>query len=581
MKLCVPERILESHAMWLGKTGAGKSSAMRHIVEWLLSKDGRVCIIDPKGEWHGLKSSADGRSPGFKVIALGDFKEPKAQDVPINEMSGKPVAELVASGNRPCIIGMRGWTITAMSRFWIDFASALFNCNTAGGIKLFIDEIQNFAPKERTGFGSENMGLHWTKRLLSEGRGIGLAVMAGSQRPASVHNGVLTQCETLVAMRVIHKSDRKAVTEWIEGCADPDSGREMVDGLAQLQRREAFVWSPECGFGPVRLTFPMFSTFDSFAPPQAQKRITAGGWAGVDLDEVKAKLASVIEEQKAKDPQELQKELRHKNAQIAKLEREIVAFHNNAVKQVEQVSVPVLGEIDKKIITDIELSIREMFGQSTKTWEFIGKEVSRLREQLITVIQKFPASVQTARSQIPLAPRHRQGDSPSLPRAVPVRTAVPTNSNGSLAKAERLILTAALQHHPNPSTKTQLAIRSVYSVTSGGFNNALGKLRSLGLLIGGGDRITVTETGIGMMPDYRPLPISEELLKQWLDKLPKAESTILNVISNYPGGVDKEDVARGSGYSSTSGGFNNALGRLRTLELINRGWPAKINAELT
>jgi len=108
-QLPFPRKILNQHSATLGKTGAGKSSALRVSVEQLLTEKKRVVIIDPKGDWWGLKSSADGKGPGFPVITFGNFKNDQASDVPINEYSGRNVAELIASGNRPCIIGFRGW----------------------------------------------------------------------------------------------------------------------------------------------------------------------------------------------------------------------------------------------------------------------------------------------------------------------------------------------------------------------------------------------------------------------------------------------------------------------------------------
>ena len=44
----IPIKILEQHLIVLGKTGAGKSSAMRVMVEQLLDAGKRVCIIDIK-----------------------------------------------------------------------------------------------------------------------------------------------------------------------------------------------------------------------------------------------------------------------------------------------------------------------------------------------------------------------------------------------------------------------------------------------------------------------------------------------------------------------------------------------------
>jgi hypothetical protein len=44
---------------------------------------------------------------------------------------------------------------------------------------------------------------------------------------------------------------------------------------------------------------------------------------------------------------------------------------------------------------------------------------------------------------------------------------------------------------------------------------------------------------------------------------------ILEVLTEaYPAGLNKEELATRAGYEANGGGFNNALGRLRTLELV-------------
>jgi uncharacterized protein len=168
-KLPFPESILRQHSATLGKTGAGKSSALRVSVEHLLDKSKRVVIIDPKGDWWGLKASADGKGPGYPVITFGAFKNEKAADVPMNEHSGRQIAELIATGNRPCVLGFRGWMPAQLMTFWVGhegrggsdgFAPTLFNQNE-GELFMFVDEVQNLAAKGKILSPQAGMCLHW------------------------------------------------------------------------------------------------------------------------------------------------------------------------------------------------------------------------------------------------------------------------------------------------------------------------------------------------------------------------------------------------------------------------------------
>lgn len=99
-----PEQALEQHSVFLGKTGSGKSYAMRGLVERLLADGKRVCIVDPKGDWWGLRSSADGKKAGYPIVTFGG----EHGDVPFNAHVGSQIAELVGTGNRPCILDFGG-----------------------------------------------------------------------------------------------------------------------------------------------------------------------------------------------------------------------------------------------------------------------------------------------------------------------------------------------------------------------------------------------------------------------------------------------------------------------------------------
>jgi DNA helicase HerA-like ATPase len=161
--LVIPNDTLLQHIIALGKTGSGKSSKLRHIIEHLLDQDLPVCILDPKGDWWGLKSSADGKSAGYSIVIFGG----EHADVPINERAGSQVAELVATGNRPCLIDLGGWTVKDRARFFIDFAATLFKVSR-GHRYLAIDEAHNFAPQAGRGDmkGDLPMMLHWANSIV-------------------------------------------------------------------------------------------------------------------------------------------------------------------------------------------------------------------------------------------------------------------------------------------------------------------------------------------------------------------------------------------------------------------------------
>lgn len=554
MKLIYPEKILEQHLVTLGKTGAGKSSALRHAVEYLLDHKKRVCILDPKGDWWGLKFSADGKGKGYPVIAFGDFKESKASDVPINERSGSHLAELIAGGNRPAMIGLGGWKQAQMTRFFIDFASAIFAKNH-GELYLVIDECHNFAPKAKIMSPQAGECLHWCNRLLSEGRGLGIVCLLASQRPQKVHNDTLTSCETLVAMRVIHKSDRNAVKDWIEGCGDVDRGNEVLGALAGMQRGDAYVWSPEISFGPERIKFPMFTTFDSFAPPQLQKKVSSASWETVDLDQVRQKLSAVIEEAKANDPQELKRKL-----QEAERKLRIAQQKEPEAQQSEPISI--LTDLDRK-------QIQRAIEVSSGVVNTIEKENGKLVD-CIADIRTFLKRVEEALNRA--APKQDR----SRPRIVvePKHSFQPpqwkaVETNGKLGKCESAIL-GVLDRHGD-SNIGRLSLLAGYT-QSGSFKNALSALRMQGLIAGSNDQVmSITELGAQQGPFPQLPDTAKERFEYWKSfaHFGKCEKEILQVLFDADDPLHINEIANRACYEvPVSGSFKNSLSTLRTAGVL-------------
>ena len=106
-------------------------------------------------------------------------------------------------------------------------------------------------------------------------------------------------------------------------------------------------------------------------------------------------------------------------------------------------------------------------------------------------------------------------------------------------------------------------------MNGGGFNNPLGRLRTMGFVTGF-DQIEITPDGMKEVEGtYDALPTGDALQVYWLNHLAGPESKILReLIAAYPDSLTKAELAERAGYNPSGGGFNNPLGRLRTMQLV-------------
>jgi hypothetical protein len=303
-----PLGLLAQHIAIVGKVGSGKTYTSKGMVEQLLNHVRRVCILDPTGVWYGLRSSADGTRPGYSIVVFGG---PHA-DVPISETSGPVLAKLLASKNLPAIIDLSEMLIGQRHRFVTDFAEALYRENRSP-LHLVLDEADEMAPQNP--LPETKRMLHHVDRIVRRGRVRGFRVMLITQRPAVLHKNVLTQANTLIAMRLTAPQDRNAIKAWIDGQADETEGKAVLASLARLQRGEGWVWAPEAGLLQ-RTQFPMITTFDSSRTPEDDEEVLEPTLlASVDLTEIQASFAEV--EQEARTVAQLTAELAKARKELA------------------------------------------------------------------------------------------------------------------------------------------------------------------------------------------------------------------------------------------------------------------------
>ncbi len=536
-----------------GKRGSGKSNAATVMAEEMFRAGLQFVVLDPVDAWWGLKSSADGKEPGLAVYVFGG----PHGDLPLEPTAGALMADVVMEHQSSCVLSFKGWSGADRTRFAADFAAQLLSKNTEP-LHVFLEEADAFIP-QRPFKGEERM-LGNFDRMVRWGRASGIGSTLITQRSAKVNKDVTTQAETLIAFRLTGPQDRDAIDAWIKYHAGEEKRHEVLATLPALPNGTAWVWSPEWLDVLKQVAFRFRKTYDSASTPKVgEKRPTPKALADVDLDQLRGRLAATIERAKADDPKELRR-------QIAELKKQLAA-KAAALVAPERVEVPVLKAEQLE-------ALKQYMAGLLGFQESIASQLGMARDHIESSVSSLERSVRAAIA-MPHRPTghryHRSAGETKPARAVRHTPCAEMNgdlSETKLAAGERKILTALAQYSEG-RTKTQVAVLTGYAVTGGGFNNYLSALRSRGWIAGSGENLRITDAGLTMLGGFNPLPTGQELANHWLRQLPRAERLILGaLVERFPETVSKEELGGITGYEPSGGGFNNALGRLRTLELV-------------
>ena len=529
----------------LGIRGSGKTNTGVVFAEELLSAGQQTIIIDPVDVWWGLRSSEDGKQAGYPITVLGG----EHSDLPLEATSGKVLAQFAVEHGASMILSTRHLSMGDQRKLVTDFAENLYDLKAKSRtpLQLILDEADAFAP-QRIPSGHERL-FGAIDRLVRRGRSSGIGVTLISQRAAVVNKDVLTQIECLVCHRTISPQDRKALDAWVQANDAAGNRDAFMASLSSLVTGEAWFWSPGWLNIFQRLTVRPRKTFDSSATPKMGKQpVAPKQLAPVDLESLRASMASTLEKIKADDPQLLRQ-------RISELERAAT-------------TTPVPAPVDTE----------KSYGEGFAAGHAIGIKDAVGKVQAVIAQLEFNRDNLTL-PDICISRNTAKPWPPAKPQDLAPK---PTNAgpaDSTLGKAERAIL-AVLAQYRSGRTKVQVALLAGYAVTGGGFNNAIGRLRNSGYAEGKDD-LRITATGLQALGSYDPLPTGKALFEYWKAKVGKAERAILEVLyDEFPHSIDKRELAHKANYEATGGGFNNALGRLRTLELISGSQSLKISEQI-
>jgi DNA helicase HerA-like ATPase len=156
---------------------------------------------------------------------------------------GKPISIIDVSGVPSDITST---VVAVLSRLVFDFAIWGRDEKTRP-VLLVCEEAHRYVPNEKNADGSSVAKI--LGRIAKEGRKYGISLGLITQRPSDLAEGVLSQCGTIIAMRLNNDRDQAFVK-----AAMPEGARGFLDTIPALRNRECII----CGEGvsiPIRVTF--------------------------------------------------------------------------------------------------------------------------------------------------------------------------------------------------------------------------------------------------------------------------------------------------------------------------------------
>ncbi|MFV0644972.1 MAG: ATP-binding protein [Sphingomonadaceae bacterium] len=179
--------------------------------------------------------------------------------------NGKPISIIDLSGVPSDITST---VVAVLSRLVFDYAIWGREEKTRP-LLLVCEEAHRYVPNERNADGSSVGTI--LSRIAKEGRKYGVSLGLITQRPSDLAEGVLSQCGTIISMRLNNDRDQAFVK-----AAMPEGARGFLDSIQALRNRECIV----CGEGvaiPVRVSF---DTLEEVKRPASEDPSFVDLWNG-------------------------------------------------------------------------------------------------------------------------------------------------------------------------------------------------------------------------------------------------------------------------------------------------------------
>ncbi len=176
---------------------------------------------------------------------------------------GRPISIVDVSGVPSEVTSV---VVSVLARMVFDYA-IWSRTEAQRPILLVCEEAHRYVPKDEHAGGQAVRKI--LERIAKEGRKYGVSLGLITQRPSDLAEGVLSQCGTIISMRLNNDRDQACVR-----AAMPEGARGFLDAIPALRNRECIV----CGEG---VAIPIRVRFDELEPekrPASSDPSFANSW---------------------------------------------------------------------------------------------------------------------------------------------------------------------------------------------------------------------------------------------------------------------------------------------------------------
>ncbi|OHU46103.1 hypothetical protein BKG82_28385 [Mycobacteroides chelonae] len=560
----LPLEIVTATVAVLANRGGGKSSVAHLMVERMFGADLPVVVLDVKGDWWGIRSSADGAGQGLPFVIFGGDHG----DVPLEPTAGELLADLIVDHRVPAVLDLSHMSKTQARNFATAFAERLYRRNR-DPLHVVIEEADVLVPQRVTAGEARLLGAMEDLAKRGRHRGIGLSIL--TQRPQEVAKSVLDLMETVVLLRMSGPRSIKAVQDWISVNADQDDAtvRDVISSLPALPVGHGWVWSP--GFLRIlqRTTFPKFNTFDSHATPAPrQSRVVPKVRAEIDLDTLGAEIAATRDRARDTDARTLSTVNAALRADLAAANERVDAATAQLADQGRQIS-----ELHAQVV-ELESRVQVDVAAATTTLRQAAGLIGTALDALTTTGPLSTALTPTLATPTPATPTPAPASIPAAtqPLNQPRRRAsTPNGVDPKFNAGVNRMIIALARMAPLRLTKTQWSTVSGIKHTGGTWTTYLSRLRQAGFVDQNHAGFTLTDAGWSYLGE-RPAPMTaNELQQHFLSILRKGAGRMLEAImAAYPRGLTRTQIADAAEIASTGGTFTTYLSDLTRNGLIEK-----------